>query len=106
NLDDGEPTPATEKPGPLNALVGAFDGLHGDDRRFVDDDRLTDIQATHFFGDLPPEADIFPLLRVGLTPRQETMFHEQLRAEIECGTKLNTIPLELANDGEQQGVVF
>ncbi len=34
------------------------------------------------------------------------MFHEQLRADVDCGKKVDAVPLKLADDGQQHRVVL
>ncbi len=63
-LHDGESASPTQCAGAADAFVGPFDGFHSQASAIFHYDALTDIEATHFFGQLPAEFDIGLLRRV------------------------------------------
>src|SRR5919198_1146185 len=68
-----------QAPASLNGCISAFDGLYRHYDSMFHDDRLTDAETTHFFGDTEAQLDIFPLAWLRSSASQHTFQRNDMR---------------------------
>ena len=106
HFHDGESARPAQRPGAADALVGPLDGLDGQHRLVADGHALPDVEPAHLLGQLPAEADVFPLPGRRPGGGELARADQQLGHVIGGGGEADAHGGELGDNRSQQAVVL